>query len=142
MVWDCAKVGLQEIQTSAASGLIYHWTSGPTYHSLLLSVLIRALALARVTLISDFRAVQQSLLLCVAAQSFLNYVLLCLVFTTWLACRRSDDGSIVTVLKRRGWKYLVLAFVDVEANYLIVKAYHYTTVTSVQVRDWFGSVFG
>ncbi|ELU05103.1 hypothetical protein CAPTEDRAFT_143259 [Capitella teleta] len=70
------------------------------------------------------------------AQSFLNYLLLTLVYTTWLACR-SGDKNIVPVMKARGWKYLILAAVDVEANYLVVKAYHYTTVTSVQLLDCF-----
>ena len=69
----------------------------------------------------------------IPAQSFLNYILLCLIFTTWLACRRTEEGTILTVFKKRGWKYFLLALVDVEANYLIVKAYHFTTVTSVQV---------
>ena len=44
------------------------------------------------------------------------------------------ERSLLTVLKERGWKYFILAIIDVEANYLIVKAYHYTTVTSVQVN--------
>lgn len=68
-----------------------------------------------------------------AAQSFLNYALLLLVFTTMLSCRRGE-GNILTVLKQRGWKYFLLGLVDVESNYLVVKAYHYTTVTSVQVN--------
>lgn len=68
-----------------------------------------------------------------SAQSFLNYFLLTVVYTTWLACRRGDQ-NIVSILRSRGWKYLLLAAVDVEANYLVVKAYHYTTVTSVQVQ--------
>lgn len=37
----------------------------------------------------------------------------------------------------RGWRYFLIAVVDVEANYLIVKAYQYTTVTSVQLLDCF-----
>ena len=77
----------------------------------------------------------------ISAQSFLNYVLLCLIFTTWLACRRTEEGTILTVFKKRGWKYFLLALVDVEGNYLIVKAYHYTTVTSVQVSSiWSGTI--
>ena len=35
------------------------------------------------------------------------------------------------------WKYLILAFVDVEGNYLLVKAYEYTTIESVQLLDCF-----
>ena len=44
------------------------------------------------------------------------------------------DGNILQILKRRWWKYLLLGLVDVEANYTVVKAYQYTTLTSVQVR--------
>ncbi|XP_036005438.1 solute carrier family 35 member F2-like isoform X2 [Fundulus heteroclitus] len=69
-------------------------------------------------------------------QSFLNYVLLCVTYTTMLFCRRGD-GNILQILKRRWWKYLLLGLVDVEANYTVVKAYQYTTLTSVQLLDCF-----
>lgn len=39
------------------------------------------------------------------------------------------------ILRRRWWKYLLLGLVDVEANYAVVKAYQYTTLTSVQVGE-------
>lgn len=81
-----------------------------------------------------------SLYVLFVAQSFLNYLLLGMVYTTWLACRRGDD-NIVRILKDRGWKYFILAFIDVEANYLMVKAYHYTTVTSVQVSFSFNGMY-
>lgn len=35
------------------------------------------------------------------------------------------------------YKYLLLAFCDVEGNYLLVRAYQYTTITSVQLLDCF-----
>ncbi|XP_077488662.1 solute carrier family 35 member F2-like [Amblyomma americanum] len=70
------------------------------------------------------------------AQSFVNYVLLCAVFTTWLACRGGDAG-LIPVLRARGGRYFLLALVDVEANFLLVKAYQYTTLTSVQLLDCF-----
>ncbi|KAM4590580.1 solute carrier family 35 member F2-like [Fundulus diaphanus] len=69
-------------------------------------------------------------------QSFLNYILLCVTYTTMLFCRRGD-GNILQILKRRWWKYLLLGLVDVEANYTVVKAYQYTTLTSVQLLDCF-----
>ncbi|KAL7646601.1 UNVERIFIED_CONTAM: hypothetical protein RMT77_001852 [Armadillidium vulgare] len=71
-----------------------------------------------------------------AAVSFINYVLLCLVYTTWMACR-SGEGSLLKVVKARGPKYFLLAVVDVEANYLVLRAYQYTSVTSVQLLDCF-----
>ena len=67
-----------------------------------------------------------------SAMSFINYVLLCLVYTTWLACR-SGEGSLLKVIRNRGYKYFILAAIDVEANYLVLRAYQYTSVTSVQV---------
>ncbi|KAK3097805.1 hypothetical protein FSP39_013368 [Pinctada imbricata] len=70
------------------------------------------------------------------AQSFLNYVLLCLTFTLVLACRQGDR-NLKTCLVQHWWKYLLIALADVEANYLVVKAYSYTTVTSVQLLDCF-----
>ena len=64
------------------------------------------------------------------------------MYTSWLAYRKSEQ-SLLAVIRGRGWKYFLLAVVDVEANYLMVKAYHYTTVTSVQVgrRVCMGPVF-
>jgi solute carrier family 35 protein F1/2 len=44
------------------------------------------------------------------------------------------------ILKKRWWKYLLLGLVDVEANYTVVKAYQYTTLTSIQVRTTRGCV--
>ncbi|XP_074657554.1 solute carrier family 35 member F2-like [Tubulanus polymorphus] len=70
------------------------------------------------------------------SQNFVNYVLLAIVYTPMLACRRGDE-NLVPVLVERGWKYFILAIIDVEANYMVVKAYQYTTVTSVQLLDCF-----
>ncbi|CAK6980661.1 solute carrier family 35 member F2-like [Scomber scombrus] len=69
-------------------------------------------------------------------QSFLNYTLLCATYTTLLLCKTGDE-NILQILKRRWWKYLLLGLVDVEANYTVVKAYQYTTLTSVQLLDCF-----
>ncbi|KAK7476371.1 hypothetical protein BaRGS_00032371 [Batillaria attramentaria] len=72
------------------------------------------------------------------AQSFLNYALLCLVFAVMLACRQEEEGRhLGIILRQDGWKYAILALIDVEANYLVVKAYSYTTITSVQLLDCF-----
>ncbi|XP_053177185.1 solute carrier family 35 member F2-like [Scomber japonicus] len=69
-------------------------------------------------------------------QSFLNYTLLCATYTTLLLCKTGDE-NLFQILKRRWWKYLLLGLVDVEANYTVVKAYQYTTLTSVQLLDCF-----
>ncbi|KAL6115671.1 slc35f2 [Pungitius sinensis] len=69
-------------------------------------------------------------------QSLFNYALLCVTYTPMLFCR-TGDGHVLKILKRRWWKYLLLGLVDVEANYTVVKAYQYTTLTSVQLLDSF-----
>ncbi|XP_075054042.1 solute carrier family 35 member F2 [Mixophyes fleayi] len=70
-------------------------------------------------------------------QSFINYCLLFLVYTVWLAFRSGENG-LLYIVKNKWWKYLLLAIVDVEANYSIVKAYQFTTITSVQLLDCVG----
>ncbi|XP_070568701.1 solute carrier family 35 member F2-like [Ptychodera flava] len=68
------------------------------------------------------------------AQSFTNYLLLGLVYGIQLFFISGRDG-FKKVLKTRWWKYLFVAAVDVEANYLVVKAYQYTNLTSIQLLD-------
>ncbi|XP_010290291.1 PREDICTED: solute carrier family 35 member F1-like, partial [Phaethon lepturus] len=53
--------------------------------------------------------------------------------------RKTDSGeeNLLAILKRRWWKYMILGIIDIEANYLVVKAYQYTTLTSVQLLDCF-----
>ncbi|XP_037604293.1 solute carrier family 35 member F2-like [Sebastes umbrosus] len=69
-------------------------------------------------------------------QSFLNYALLLLVYTTILITRKGDR-NILQILKTKWWKYLVMGLADVEANYAVVKAYQFTTLTSIQLLDCF-----
>jgi len=64
------------------------------------------------------------------SQSFFNYFLLGLVYMTALCCH---PRNLATLMKERGWKYFFLALFDVEANFLVVKAYQYTNLTSIQV---------
>ncbi|XP_069747358.1 solute carrier family 35 member F2-like [Narcine bancroftii] len=69
-------------------------------------------------------------------QSFINYLLLFMVYTGILTFRQGN-GNLVQILKAKWWKYLLLGIIDVEANYMVVKAYQYTTLTSVQLLDCF-----
>lgn len=48
-------------------------------------------------------------------------------------CVSSGDRNILQILKTNWWKYLGMAIADVEANYAVVKAYQFTTLTSIQV---------
>lgn len=47
------------------------------------------------------------------------------------------ENNIVKILKTKWWKYFLMALTDVEANYTVVKAYQFTTLTSIQVRIFF-----
>ncbi|CAD6184658.1 unnamed protein product [Caenorhabditis auriculariae] len=69
-----------------------------------------------------------------AAQAFTNYFLLCFVYCIALACKSGEEG-LSSVLRKRGWRYFLLAFIDVEANYMIVYAYQFTNLTSIQLLD-------
>ncbi|XP_061754915.1 solute carrier family 35 member F2-like [Nerophis ophidion] len=69
-------------------------------------------------------------------QSFLNYTLLLLVYTTIL-CTHKGNRNIFQVLKTKWWKYLLMGLADVEANYTVVMAYRYTTLTSIQLLNCF-----
>ncbi|XP_072950801.1 uncharacterized protein [Typha angustifolia] len=62
------------------------------------------------------------------SQSFLNYVLLAIVYGGFMIHRKKP-------LQIKWFYYLLLGFVDVEANFLVVKAYQYTSLTSVMLLD-------
>ncbi|KAB5569654.1 hypothetical protein DKX38_003447 [Salix brachista] len=62
------------------------------------------------------------------SQSFLNYVLLAIVYGIIMLYRKQ-------ALKAKWYYYAILSLVDVEANFLVVKAYQYTSITSVMLLD-------
>ncbi|XP_011905997.1 PREDICTED: solute carrier family 35 member F1 isoform X3 [Cercocebus atys] len=95
-----------------------------------LSLLICGIGLTSKYLSEDFHANTP------VFQSFLNYILLFLVYTTTLAVRQGEE-NLLAILRRRWWKYMILGLIDLEANYLVVKAYQYTTLTSIQLLDCF-----
>lgn len=69
-------------------------------------------------------------------QSLSNYVLLMLVYTIILLIKKGCS-HLVDIFKTKSHIYFLLALVDVEANFLVVKAYQYTTITSVMLLDCF-----
>ena len=79
------------------------------------------------------------------AQSAANYMLLSLhSVQLWLRQRRQkqSDSILLTQVDDSGsnvrwWVWLLIAAADVEANYLLVRAYQYTDITSVCVLDAF-----
>lgn len=74
-----------------------------------------------------------------AFQSFFNYVLLTLVYFTYMLYQYGfrKFGSI---LWRDGWKYFILSFLDVEGNYFTVLAYNYTNILSAQLINFWAIV--
>ncbi|CEN61313.1 Putative DUF914 domain membrane protein [Aspergillus calidoustus] len=70
-----------------------------------------------------------------AFQSFFNYCLLNLVFTSYTIYQYGFKGWF-EMLWKRGWKYIILSFCDVEGNYFMVLAYKYTTILSAQLINF------
>lgn len=63
-------------------------------------------------------------------QAFLNYLLLGFLYGVPVAMRK----DFCSILRKNWWKYIFLGLVDVEANYLIILAYKYTNLTTIQVK--------
>lgn len=96
----------------------------------ILSLLVCATGITSKYLVEDFHANTP------VFQSFLNYIMLFLVYTTTLAVRQGE-GNLLVILKQRWWKYMILGLTDIEANYLVLKAYQCTTLSSIQLLDCF-----
>lgn len=60
-----------------------------------------------------------------AFQTFFNYVLLNIIYTSYSLYKYGFKGWAQLVW-RDGWRYFLLAFCDVEGNYFIVLAYRYS----------------
>lgn len=74
-----------------------------------------------------------------AFQTFFNYVLLSVVYVPYmLYCYGWRKAARVAVTD--GWKYLILAFLDVEGNYFTVLAYRYTNILSAQLINFWSIV--
>lgn len=74
-----------------------------------------------------------------AFQTVFNYILLFLVYTT-VFLLRDGPGEYWRVLKKDGWKYLIMSFLDVEGNYFTVLAYRYTNILSAQLINFWSIV--
>ncbi|XP_023290528.1 solute carrier family 35 member F2 [Orussus abietinus] len=67
-------------------------------------------------------------------QNLPHYAMMCLVYTTWLSCRGAGNG-LISVIRSRGWRYLLLALIDVEANTLVTSSHQFTSLASIQLLD-------
>ncbi|KAI8951847.1 DUF914-domain-containing protein [Xylaria longipes] len=74
-----------------------------------------------------------------AFQSFFNYVLLTLIYFTYMLYQYGFK-KFGGILLRDGWKYFILSFLDVEGNYFTVLAYNYTNILSAQLINFWAIV--
>ncbi|KAL4941419.1 hypothetical protein BDV06DRAFT_181441 [Aspergillus oleicola] len=74
-----------------------------------------------------------------AFQTFFNYCLLNLIFTSYTIYKYGIKGWF-QMLWKRWWKYVILSFCDVEGNYFMVLAYEYTTMMSAQLINFWAIV--
>ncbi|KAL8733223.1 MAG: hypothetical protein Q9166_002240 [cf. Caloplaca sp. 2 TL-2023] len=74
-----------------------------------------------------------------AFQTFFNYVLLNIIYTSFTLYRYGFKRWCRLVFKD-GWKYILLSFLDVQGNYFTVLAYRYTTILSAQLINFFAIV--
>ncbi|KAL8905835.1 MAG: hypothetical protein Q9171_006519 [Xanthocarpia ochracea] len=74
-----------------------------------------------------------------AFQTFFNYVLLNIIYTSFTLYRYGFKRWCRLLLKD-GWKYIILSFLDVQGNYFTVLAYRYTTILSAQLINFFAIV--
>ncbi|KAG0097471.1 hypothetical protein BGZ93_002667 [Podila epicladia] len=67
-------------------------------------------------------------------QSFLNYFVLGIVYTSVTIYKNGFRGWI-DIMRRRAFYYMLFAIIDVEGNYFVVKAYNYTSLLSAMLLD-------
>uniref|UniRef100_UPI00358E9E16 solute carrier family 35 member F2-like isoform X1 n=2 Tax=Myxine glutinosa TaxID=7769 RepID=UPI00358E9E16 len=124
--WGCMKDKLQEARRRVCTRqVIFALLLGQ-----LLSLLLCGTGLTSQLLADEFK-VNTPLF-----QSLLNYVLLFIVYSLVLILHIGQGRPFIPTL-HFAWKYALLGIVDVEANYLIITAYQYTTLTSIQLLDCF-----
>ncbi|KAH8111027.1 DUF914-domain-containing protein [Phellopilus nigrolimitatus] len=67
-------------------------------------------------------------------QTWFLYFSLFVIYTPYTIYQYGIDGWAKMIF-RDGWKYFILAACDVEGNFLVVKAYQYTTLLSCMLLD-------
>ena len=74
-----------------------------------------------------------------AFQTMFNYLLIFVIYTTTFLVKEGPRawGSVAW---RHGWKYLIMAFLDVQGNYFTVLAYRYTNILSAQLINFWAIV--
>lgn len=69
-----------------------------------------------------------------AFENLMNYALLFLIYTPYTIYKYGFK-KWARMIYTRGWKFIIWAFIDVEGNYFVVKAYNYTSLLSCELLD-------
>ncbi|KAH7056744.1 hypothetical protein BKA57DRAFT_451259 [Linnemannia elongata] len=67
-------------------------------------------------------------------QSFLNYLVLGIVYTS-VTIYKKGFWEWIEIMRQRALYYMLFAVIDVEGNYFVVKAYNYTSLLSAMLLD-------
>lgn len=130
-----AAQGIHILETSSAHWWSYFLT--PDFWLLIVIGQVLALCITATNTFTQFLANAHTNI--PAFQTVFNYILIFLIYTTIFMLR---DGPAVffRVLLKDGWKYFIMAFLDVEGNYFTVLAYRYTNVLSAQLINFWSIV--
>ncbi|KAK3330674.1 hypothetical protein B0H66DRAFT_71709 [Apodospora peruviana] len=74
-----------------------------------------------------------------ALQTVFTYTMLTLIYMP-ITLYHLGFKEWLRVVWRRGWKYFILSFLDVEGNYFTVLAYRYTNILSAQLLNFWSIV--
>lgn len=132
---ESAGVNADEIQASKGGWFAYLKTRN--FYLVLILGQVLALCITATNTFSSLLAAQPFSI--PAFQTLWNYILLTLVYGSYTIYRYGFKGWIKLMLKD-GWKYIILAFLDVEGNYFTVLAYRYTTILSAQLINFWAIV--
>jgi len=72
-------------------------------------------------------------------QLLFTYALIIVIYTP-ITLWKYGPKKWARVVGRQGWKYLILAFLDVQGNYFTVLAYRYTNLLSAQLLNFWAIV--
>ncbi|KAG0242057.1 hypothetical protein B0O80DRAFT_500151 [Mortierella sp. GBAus27b] len=113
-----------------------HLSSLPTHHGLTILLLgqLLSLCITASTVFTTQLAQGEEKVSVPTTQSFLNYFILGVVYTSVTIYKQGFRGW-VEIFRRRAIHYLLFAVVDVEGNYFVVKAYNYTSFLSAMLLD-------
>lgn len=66
------------------------------------------------------------------SQNYLRYLMICSVYTTTLAFRKGDKG-LISVIKTRGYRYVLIGLLDLEASTLLAFSHQFSSLINIQV---------